>query len=34
MRRLFTPASAGINAARHLVWYLGYQISGSRPDAR
>jgi hypothetical protein len=34
MRRLFTPASAGIDAARHRVWYLGYQISGTRPDAR
>jgi hypothetical protein len=32
MRRLLTPASAGLSAARHLVWYFGYQISGSRFD--
>jgi hypothetical protein len=35
MRRIFTPAVAGIHAARHLVWYLNYQISPSRyGDAR
>jgi len=32
MRKLLTPASAGLSAARHIVWYLGYQISGSRFD--
>jgi hypothetical protein len=32
MRSLLTPAVAGINAARHLVWYFGYQMAGSRHE--
>jgi hypothetical protein len=27
MRRIFSPTVRGLNAARHLVWYLNYQIS-------
>jgi hypothetical protein len=30
MRRIVSPAIAGINAVRHLAWYLGYQTAGSR----
>ena len=30
MKRIFTPAYAGINAVRHLAWYIGYQTSGTR----
>jgi hypothetical protein len=30
MRRIVSPALAGINAVRHLAWYLGYQTAGSR----
>jgi hypothetical protein len=30
MKRIFNPAFAGINAVRHLAWYLGYQASGTR----
>jgi hypothetical protein len=32
MRRLLAPATAGINAARHVVRYLTYQMSGPRQD--
>jgi hypothetical protein len=28
MKRLLTPAFAGISAARHLVWYVSYRING------
>lgn len=28
MRQLLAPVSAGLGYARHLVWYLSYQISG------
>jgi hypothetical protein len=30
MKRILQPTVAGMNAARHLVWYLNYQISGAR----
>jgi hypothetical protein len=30
MRRIVSPAIVGINAVRHLAWYLGYQTAGSR----
>lgn len=33
MKRLLTPWSAGVSAARHLRWFLSYQISGeTRPE--
>lgn len=32
MKTLLTPAIAGINAVRHLAWYLGYQTAGSRHE--
>jgi hypothetical protein len=28
MKRFLAPASLGLNAARHLAWYLSYQVSG------
>jgi hypothetical protein len=28
MKVLLTPAALGLNAARHLAWYLSYQVSG------
>jgi hypothetical protein len=28
MRRLLVPVSLGFNAARHLAWYVSYQVSG------
>jgi hypothetical protein len=32
MKRLLTPWSLGVSAARHLAWYLSYQVSGeTRP---
>jgi succinate dehydrogenase/fumarate reductase cytochrome b subunit len=32
MRTLLAPAAHGLNAARHLLWYFSYQVSGeSRP---
>jgi hypothetical protein len=27
MRRILSPTFAGVSAARHLVWYVNYQIS-------
>jgi hypothetical protein len=32
MKRLLAPWSIGVNAARHLAWYVSYQVSGeTRP---
>jgi len=28
MKRLLVPWTAGLGAARHLVWYLSYQVTG------
>jgi hypothetical protein len=28
MKRFLAPATIGLNAARHLAWYLSYQVSG------
>jgi len=28
MKRLLQPAVIGLTAARHLAWYLSYQVSG------
>lgn len=30
MSRILRPTVAGVNAARHLVWYLNYQITGGK----
>jgi hypothetical protein len=32
MKRLIAPVAIGVSAARHLAWYLSYQVSGeTRP---
>jgi hypothetical protein len=33
MKRLLTPLSAGVDATRHLIWYLSYQITGETREA-
>ncbi len=34
MKRIFTPWTAGISAAKHLRWLLSYHISGeTRTDS-
>ena len=34
MKVLLSPWSVGVTAARHLAWYLNYQVSGvTRPRA-
>jgi len=33
MQQLLTPAQAGLDAARHLAWYLSHVINGSAPRA-
>jgi hypothetical protein len=30
MRTLLTPVNAGLDAARHLLWYLSYHAGGPR----
>jgi hypothetical protein len=35
MRRLLTPVVIGVSAARHLAWYVNYQLTGeARPTSR
>jgi len=32
MRRLLVPLSIGVTAARHIAWYVSYQVTGeTRP---
>jgi hypothetical protein len=32
-RRLFTPVTAGVSAARHVFWYLSYHTAArQRPE--
>jgi hypothetical protein len=32
MKRLLSPWSLGVDAARHIAWYLNYQVTGeARP---
>jgi hypothetical protein len=34
MRRLLAPLAIGVSAARHLAWYVNYQLNGeTRPRA-
>jgi hypothetical protein len=28
MKRILAPVAVGVSAARHLVWYLNYQMTG------
>jgi hypothetical protein len=30
MRRLLSPVTAGVGAARHVLWYLSYHSGASR----
>jgi hypothetical protein len=34
MNRILSPARAGLNAVRHLAWYVGYHSAGSRHEIR
>ena len=34
MKRLLAPWSFGVNAARHLAWYLNYQVNGETKPRR
>jgi hypothetical protein len=32
MKRILVPLAVGVSAARHLAWYVNYQVSGeTRP---
>jgi hypothetical protein len=28
MKRLLVPMTLGVSAARHLAWYVSYQVTG------
>jgi hypothetical protein len=34
MKRLLVPVAMSVSAARHLAWYLNYQISGETRQQR
>ena len=34
MKRILTPWNAGVSAAKHLRWFLSYQISGETRSSR
>jgi hypothetical protein len=36
MRRILVPINLGVDATRHLLWYISYQITGEarHRDAR
>jgi hypothetical protein len=34
MKRFLAPMTKSLNAARHLAWYLNYQMSGGSRDER
>jgi len=34
MKRFLAPVSLGLSAARHLAWYISYQLSGQARDER
>jgi hypothetical protein len=34
MKRFLVPWNKGLSAARHLAWYLQYQISGETRSER
>ena len=29
MKRLLVPALVGVSVARHVAWYVSYQVSGT-----
>ena len=34
MKRLLTPLTVGLGAARHLAWYVSYQMTGETRSNR
>jgi hypothetical protein len=32
MKRILVPFNIGIGAARHLAWYVSYQVTGEARD--
>jgi hypothetical protein len=34
MRSLLSPVNVGVNAARHVIWYLSYHASGPHRPSR
>ena len=34
MRRLLSPVNAGVNAARHVFWFISYHAQGSQRPGR
>lgn len=32
MKRIFVPLNLGLGAARHLAWYVSYQVTGEVRD--
>ena len=34
MKVLLTPLNAGVSAAKHLRWFLAYQITGETRSSR
>lgn len=33
MKKIFTPINVGMDAARHLAWYVSYQVSGQTRES-
>jgi hypothetical protein len=33
VRRILVPFNLGIGAARHLAWYVSYQVTGETRDS-
>lgn len=34
MKRLLVPVALGMSAARHIAWYVSYQVSGEARTRR
>jgi hypothetical protein len=34
MKRFLAPLNAGLDAARHIAWYVNYQITGETRSSR
>jgi hypothetical protein len=32
MKRFLVPMTLGVSAARHLAWYVSYQVTGEARD--
>jgi hypothetical protein len=33
MKRILTPFNLGLAGARHLAWYVNYQVTGATRDS-